>query len=304
MLSTIAAILPVFMTIFLGVWLKSRDFPGHGFWAPAERLTYFVLFPALIVVTLAKAELAGLTVMPMALAVVATQVLVAAVLVLLQDRLHVDGPGLTSLIQGGVRMNTYVCLAMSAAVWGSAGITVAAIVIAVMVPAANTICVVALARYGRAAEPTVTGILKSLARNPLIVAALAGIALNGTGIHLPPILGPFLEILGRAALPLGLIAVGAALDFHATRASARVIAQNAGTKLFLTPLLGAVVLSIFGVEGLTAAVPILFLASPTATSSYILARQLGGDATLMAGIITTQTAASLITLPIVLTLIA
>jgi len=304
MLSIVAAILPVFLTIFLGVWLKARNFPGQGFWAPAERLTYFVLFPALIVATLAKANLAGLSVLPMALAVVATQLLAGAVMVLLGHRLHLGGPGLTSLIQGAVRMNTYICLAIAAAVWGSAGVTVAAIVIAVMVPTANIICVVALARYGQAAQPTLGGILRSLAENPLILAALAGIALNGSGLHLPPVIGPLLEILGRGALPMGLIAVGAALDFHATRTSARAIAQVTGTKLILIPLMGVLVLSLVGVEGLTAAVAILFLASPTATSSYILARQLGGDATLMAAIITTQTAASMVTLPIVLTFLA
>jgi hypothetical protein len=56
------------------------------------------------------------------------------------------------------------------------------------------------------------------------------------------------------------------------------------------------------VEGLTAAIALLFMASPTATSSYILARQLGGDATLMAGVITLQTAVSMVSLPVILTL--
>lgn len=304
MLSIIGAILPVFLVIFLGQWLRQRDFPGEGFWAPAERLTYFVLFPALIVTTLATAELSGLTVLPMAAALVVTLVAIAVTLVGLRPWLGIDGPALTSLVQGATRMNTYLCLAIASALWGSAGLTVAAIAVAVIVPTVNVIGVLALARYGSAAQPTLDGILRSLARNPLILAALAGIALNATGLRLPPVLGPLLEILGRGALPMGLIAVGAALDFAAVRQQAPAIIQNAGTKLILAPVLAAFVLWLFDVEGLTAAVALLFVASPTATSSYILARQLGGDAPLMAGIVTAQTAASMVTLPIVLTLAA
>lgn len=302
MLQIIAAILPVFLLIFLGTWLKARGFPGDGFWGPAERLTYFVLFPVLIVTTLAKADLAGLSVLPMAAGIVTTLITMTVLLVALRRHLGVDGPGFTSLVQGAIRMNTYICLAIAAALWGHAGITVAAIVVAVMVPTVNVLSVTVLARFGTQAQPDPLRVLKQLATNPLIVAAVGGILLNVSGLRLPPVIGPMLEILGRAALPVGLLAVGAALDFKATRANARLIAQNTLTKLALTPAIAAVILWAFGVEGLTASVALLFLASPTATSSYILARQLGGDAVLMAGILTAQTGAAMITLPVVLTL--
>ena len=68
------------------------------------------------------------------------------------------------------------------------------------------------------------------------------------------------------------------------------------------PAIAALTCWAFDVQGLTAAVVILFSATPTATSAYILARQLGGDAGMMAGITTLQTAAALVTLPLVLTL--
>lgn len=300
MFNIVGAILPVFLMIFFGAWLRRRAFPGEGFWAPAERLSYFVLFPALIVDTLASAELGGLRIIPMALALVVTLLAVAGTLILLRPHLGVQGPALTSLIQGATRMNAFICLAVANALWGSAGLTIAAIAVAVIVPTVNVIGVMALARYGIASQPTVVGLLGSLARNPLIVAAVAGVLLNGTGLGLPPILGPMIEVLGRAAVPLGLLAVGAALDFGALRKQAPTIAQNAALKLLGVPAFAALVLWGFGVEGLTAGVAILFMASPTAVSSYILARQLGGDAPLMAGIVTAQTAASLVTLPVVL----
>jgi predicted permease len=304
MLPIITAILPVFLLIFLGTALRRQGFPGEGFWTPAERLSYVLLFPALIVETLATAELGGLRVLPMAVALMATLLAVAALLMTMRPLLRVDGPGLTSLIQGATRMNGFICLAVAASLWGSAGLTLAAIAIAVIVPTVNVTGVMALAHYGSMRQPGVRGILASLARNPLIVAVVLGIALNGTGIGMPPVIAPLAEIMGNAALPIGLLSVGAALDLGAARRQAPVIAQNAALKLLGVPALGAAVLWAFGVEGITAGVAVLFLASPTAVSGYILARQHGGDAPLMAGIVTAQTTASLVTLPVVLAVFA
>lgn len=300
MLSIVAAILPVFLLIFLGNWLKSRDFPGEGFWQPAERLTYLVFFPALIVDTLAKADLHGLSVLPMAAALIVAILLMTGLLLAARPWLGVDGAGFTSVLQGAIRMNAYICLSIAGAVWGSAGLTVAAIAIAVIVPTVNVICVIALARWGSAAEPTVLGTVKSVASNPLIVAAVVGVVGNLTGV--PPVVDQVLSVLARAALPIGLLCVGAALDWSATHRNARVVAQTTALKLLAMPALTALVLWAFGVEGLTAAVALLFMGSPTATSSYILARQLGGDATLMAGVVTMETAAAMVSLPVVLTL--
>lgn len=298
----ISAILPVFLLILAGVLMRARSFPGDGFWGPLERLTYFVLFPALIVVTLARANLGALNIVPMAVSLVATLLVVTAALFLLRPVLKVEGPALTSLVQGAIRMNTYICLAVAGALWGSAGLSLAAIAVAVIVPTVNVISVIALARHGTGGSASLDAIAWSLLRNPLVLASLLGILLNVTDIHMPPVLGPMLDILGRAALALGLLAVGAALNLSAVWSDAKAIGHNTLTKLVVTPAVAFGFLTLFGVEGMTAAVALLFMASPTATSSYILARQNGGDAELMAGIVTVQTALSVVTLPVILTL--
>jgi len=55
-------------------------------------------------------------------------------------------------------------------------------------------------------------------------------------------------------------------------------------------------------SGLLVQVAVLLAALPTATSAYILARQLGGDAPLMAGIISGQTLLAMVTIPLMLSL--
>jgi len=300
MLTIVAAILPVFLLILVGAGLRRLDFPGEAAWGPLSRLAYYVLFPALILEALGGAQLGALRVGPMAAAIVATLVAVMAVLLALRPRLADTDPAFSSVVQGSTRVNGYICLSLVDSIWGSAGLTVAAVAMAAIVPTVNVLAVSTLARFGHGGDPRVRAVVRTLARNPLIWAALAGIALNATGIGLPPVIGPMAEMLSRAALPLGLLIVGAALDFSAVRHDAGPIVRSAVLKLAVAPAFAAVFLWLFGVEGITADVALLFMAAPTATASYVLARELGGDARLMAGLVTAQTLASLVTLPVIL----
>jgi predicted permease len=293
-------ILPVFLLIFLGWALRRRSFPGEGFWAPAERLTYFVFFPVLLASTLARADFSDLAVLPMAGAIVAAILLMTGALLLARPWLGLSGPGFTSLYQGVVRMNTYIGLAVSFGVAGEAGLAAAAVAVAAIVPLVNLLCVSMLAHFGTATQPTVAGVAKQVATNPLILGCALGGALNASGLGLPPVLGETMQILARAALPLGLLCVGAALDLHAARAAKRPVLVSSLLKLAVLPALTWAGCQLLGVGGTAAFVAVLFNGLPTATSAYILARQMGGDATLMASLITAQTLLAMLTLPLIL----
>jgi len=60
---------------------------------------------------------------------------------------------------------------------------------------------------------------------------------------------------------------------------------------------------LLGLDGLLVQVVVMLATLPTATSAYILARQLGGDAPLMAGIISGQTLLAMVTMPVMLWLL-
>jgi malonate transporter and related proteins len=79
-----------------------------------------------------------------------------------------------------------------------------------------------------------------------------------------------------------------------------IVLATTAIKLLGLPLITYELLRLLGVEGVEASIAILFNALPTATSSYILASQYGGDAKLMASIISVQTLLSMITLPLVI----
>jgi len=300
-LPIVLAIVPVFLLIFLGYGVRARRLLKDEFWEPAERLIYFVLFPALLVSTLGSADLAGLDIAPMAGALVLAIAVLVAVVLLLRPLLHLPDPSFTSLFQGVVRQNTYIGLAVALAVFGHQGLAAAAVAVAIIVPLVNLLSVTVLERYGASGSPSWLGAVRQVARNPLIIACAIGIVLNLTGVGLPPVIGPFLKILGAAALPLGLMAVGAGLNLTAARAAGPPVALAVGLRLVALPAITALTCQALDVAPVSAFVAVLFNATPASPSSYILARLLGGDARLMAGIITVQTALSMLTLPLVLT---
>lgn len=305
MTDVILATLPIFLLIFVGTAALRSGFLGQGFWRETEKLIYFVLFPCLLLGSVARAELGALEILPMAGAILGAMAGMTLLMLLLRPRLALDGPAFTSLYQGVIRMNTYLAFAVAAGVGGQPAVQATAVAVAIFVPAANVLCVTVLVRYaGSSGAASVGRTLLAVARNPLILSILGGIALNLTGLGLPPVIGPMLKILGDAALGLGLIAVGAGLDFRSARTSGSTVLLASALKLAVMPALAWGLCRLFGLSGPGALAVLLLNAMPTAGAAYILARQLGGDAPLMASIITVETALAMLTLPLVLALTA
>jgi predicted permease len=306
--ASIAALFPVFAVIVIGYGLSRGRFVEASFWAAAERITFYVFFPALLVASTAKANLAGLDVGAVALALLGGIAIVVATAWALRRPLGLSGPAYSSLVQSAIRPNVYVAFSAAAALFGREGLAAMSLCIAIVVPAVNIISVYALVRHGAGAETGEPGsggwgrVVAGVAANPLVLACAMGFALNWTGIGLPPLIGPLLEILGQASLAVGLLAVGAGLDPKALSDAGPAVAAAALLKLAVLPLVTWVLALVHGVDGVALAAVITTSAVPVSATAYVMARQMGGDAKIMAGAITATTLAALITMPVALAL--
>lgn len=304
MFTVILAIIPIFLLIALGGALKRYNFPGDAFWPLADKMTYFIFFPALLVDNLSSARLGNLDPTGMLGALLAVILLQAALVYLLRPLAKVDGPGFTSMFQGAVRFNTFVGLGAVAALDGGAGITLFAIAIALAIPVLNVLCVLTLARYGAHGQSTsFRGQILFLAKNPLIIACLIGIAMNATGLSLPAGISPAFKMLGSMAAPMGLLTVGAGLQWEAARAGGRAVLLSCALKLLVYPLMLFAAAKLWGLGVLETKVMVLWGTMPTASASYILARQMGGDAPLAAAIVTISTVLAFVTVPLFMLLV-
>ncbi|MBU0676134.1 MAG: AEC family transporter [Proteobacteria bacterium] len=279
--------------------MQRRKFPSPEFWPGAEQLTYYLLLPALLFSAIISAQVDLASYLGLVIPYMAPFLFMGLILLLFRKRLGQDYPAFTSIFQGAIRFNSYVGFSIALAVFGQEGLARAAMFIALVIPLVNVMTVLVLSGGG---QPGGIRILRSLVRNPLIIACVSALFLKALEVKVLSVLIEFLSILGRASLPLGLMVVGAALCFRKPAEDLLPIMIAGGSRLILMPLLMFASCHALGVTGLAHSIAVLFAALPGSPAAYVLARQMGGDHRLMANLTTVQILVSFVTLPIVLAL--
>jgi predicted permease len=308
MFAVAAALLPVFLLIVIGFGLRRTLLKEEAHWVGLERLVYYLLFPVLLIQTLAHAKLAGVPVAgvggALLIAVLLMMVLCLTLRPLLQARLDLSGPSFTSLFQCSCRWQTYVALAVAGNLYGDLGLTLASVAMVAMIPLLNIMCVWVLAHYAAPTRLSWPRILLTICQNPLIWACVIGLALNLSGLALPRWLNDLTDALGRSALALGLLVVGAGLQIKGVLRPPPAAYVAIFLKLILMPIMAISLGHAFGLTGVNLAIVACCSSVPTASSAYVLARQMGGDAPLVAEILTIQTALAVLTMPVFITFAA
>ena len=208
----------------------------------------------------------------------------------------------SSVMQGAARHNAFIALSIAGSLYGTAGLSLGALAMAVLIPATNfaVVPMMVVLNKGERSGNFATVVLRDLRRNPLILSVLLGVAFNIASLDDVPVLHETTRLLGNAALPIVLMCVGANLRLRAMRASTLPLIISSVGKFIIFPVIALLLAQYLGLSKLETMVVILFAAAPTASSAYTLARQMGGDAPLMAAITTIQTALSFLLLPLTL----
>ena len=285
-------LLPDFALILTGFLICRYTPLNRPVWDGAERLVYFLLFPALLFTAIVRNPISLANALPLAgagLAVVALGVVLAYALGALPGvdaRLHASGA------QTAFRFNSYVALALAERLAGSAGVAWMALLVSVCVPLCNVAAVWPLARHGG------QGYLRELARNPLIIATSSGLLCNLLGLKLPALADTTLGRMGAAALPLGLMAVGAGLQLGALREAPRLAVALLAIRHVLLPAWAVLLVLTLALPLGQQAVVMAFAAMPTASSAYVLAVRMGGHGGYVAGLVTVSTLLAMVALPV------
>jgi malonate transporter len=301
------SLVPIFALIVFGLALRKAAIADDAGWQAMERISYYVFFPALLVQTLYRADFSLFSAGGVAAGFFAGILALMAAMYLLRRPLQaafsIDGPAFSSLFQATTRWNAFVILAIVEKLHGPHEMAIVAIGIGALIVPINIVNVAVLAVHGNrdGARPSPW---RQIARNPLILAVLAGIALNLSGLRLPVAAETVMEMLARISLPLGLLLVGAGLRFATGWRNLATVGTGTAVKLLIMPLFLAGAAWLFGVRGGDLAIIALCGAGPSAMNGYVVARQMGGDAPLFAQIVTAQTAASFLTIPLVLAVAA
>ncbi len=284
-------LLPDFLLILAGFLLCRLTALDRTIWDAAEKLVYFLLFPVLLFNSIVRSPLQPTQTLNLTLAgvgTVAVGIVVALAIGLwpgVDRRLHASGA------QIAYRFNSYIALALSERMQGAPGLAWMALIIAFSVPLCNVAAVWPLARHGGHSY------WRELLRNPLIISTVAGLVANVAGLHVPDVMATVLQRIGLAALPLGLMAVGAGLAFGGLKAAPGLAVALLGIRHVLLPIvaIGLAVLLHLGPE--QRGIVVLFASLPTAASAYVLAARMGGDGGFVAGLVTVSTVLGMLSVP-------
>jgi predicted permease len=302
MTTLLAALAPVFLVILAGWGARAGKLVGEAAWGGVARLAYMILSPVFIFTEILRADLtfSALTYAVVGCAGFAVMGVIGFAMLPIAGK--GGGHAFASAHQGVVRWNTFVILAASLSLLGEPASALVALLMGPAIPVVNVITVSVHSRWGEGQNPSLTGVLKSLATNPLIIACLAGLAINLSGVEMGQVASDTLAVIGRGALGVTLMAVGAGLDLKAIAARPVLMSAAVGIKLVVAPLVFIGLGLAAGLHGLHLWCLALCGAAPSPPAAYVLTREMGGDPRFMAGHITATTLLSVISIPAALAL--
>ena len=302
MLAIFETILPVFLLVVLGALLKRWRQIDRDMWGGLEQLGFFVLFPALLFITLARAEFSGIAAGALALSSIGSVTFIALMLLLswpLFRAAHVSGASYTTVFQTSTRWNAFIALAIGEKLYGADSLALVALVATLIIIPLNFYNIAVLVWFGGGTRSLKTFARKILT-NPMIIGSVLGVLVNLLEIQIYTPLMQTVEFVADTSLSLGLIMVGAGLKLADALRPRPLAFLPVALKLLFMPLIMTGAAYALGIRG----EPLLTIAMgasvPTAMNGYVLAKQMGGDAPLYAAVATLQTIASFFTIPMVL----
>lgn len=290
-------VLPDFLIIAIGWILRNKGGFSREFFVGLEKLVYYLLFPALLFMSILRTPISAADALDTLIATGAVCLVGIAGAWLAAVLFKPPSLVMASCAQCGFRFNTYIGLALAPSVAGTAGQSSMALIIGFAVPIVNLAAVYALAKHHG------SNVWGALVRNPLLMSTLLGLMGNLAGLQMPTSIEILLTRLGSASVPLGILCVGASLSWQPTQGSLPVLSWLIAVKLLLMPAVAWLIAMLMGLDAVKTQMLVLFASLPTASAAYVLAIRMGGDGRLVGITITIATVLSAITIPMWLILV-
>ncbi len=302
MLNIMYSILPMFLLIALGVFLKRKFISEPLFWKGSERIVYYILFPSLLIHSLSHTDFSVHLYKVIFILFLVTAIITAFYILIFRFK-SFDRPAYTSYFQGSIRYNSYIFIGASLAIFGDKSLAIVAIIIAYMIIFTNILSVIFLSVYIKSNKLNLSQVMLNICKNPLVIACILGILINKFSIIIPVPLDKTMLTLSEAALPISLMCVGAGLHFSHLLKNAFAVVSVSIIKLIIFPLITFILFGAINLElGLPYEIAILYASVPCAGNAYILSIQMGGDEKMMAAIISVSTLLSIITIPMIMSI--
>lgn len=275
-MEVLGIVTPVFGLILLGWLLRVIGFLREDEVGALVKVVYYLGLPMVLFVSITGAELSevvdGVSLAGILLAIGSFSVAFFLVLRLLSVPVAARAALVVVVMRGNM---AFVGLPIVFSAWGSLGLAKAGVIIGVLTGpfAIATVVLFRLARDTGGLSPRI--VLGSFL-DPIVVAALAGLAASGVGLTLPGPLQEGMEMLAGMALPAALLAIGSSFSRQSLAGRKSLTAAAGLAKLVFLPVWGLLLLWMLGLstDSLDLKVAVFLLTTPSAVANYVMSREL------------------------------
>jgi predicted permease len=267
-----------------------------------NRFVYFIALPALFFVSMARVSLAEVFNLPFLGAYgggAAVTFVIAVVVAKYAFPNRLGALGLAGL--SAIFANTgYMGIPLLMLAYGEAGMLpaiISTILNGAVIMAFGIVLLELDVHQGEGSLTVLKNALRGVVRSPLVLSAVAGLAVSGFGIPLPQAVGTFCDILGASAGPCALFAIGLFMVGKSPTAGAVEVSWLVFLKLLVQPLITwLLAFHLFTMEPVWAAGAVIQSALPTGALVFVLAQQYGIYVQRSTAVIMASTVISLVTL--------
>lgn len=301
LLYSLNVILPVFILAALGFGLARVGFFSDAFLRCAEKLVFRVALPAMLFEEIAGTRLRLEESLRLVVFTVVSVTAAFAFIALLSGLVIRDRSKRGAFVQGACRSNFAVLgIPLAQSMFGSSGTELIALLMPFVIIMFNGYSVITLSLFSDARQkkkPAAAAkeLIVNIITNPLIISALIAVPFAVTGAKLPLFADRALTYTGNLATPLALICLGANFKKDKLRGRAGAAASAALIKTVLLPAAAVFAAVLLGFRGVSLGVLFILFASPSAVSSYIMAKNMNNDSDLAAQILLFSTGVCVIT---------
>jgi len=294
---TFNAVAPLFLLAGLGILLRRFGYLDDGMAGRLNRICFAVLIPCLIFRTIYRAKFQLSSFYLIGYLLIAYFVLIVFLCVIV-PRFFPQKRQAGVIVQSLFRTNmTMLGLPLVASLLGEAHTAPMALVIAVLSPCYSVAGVIVLTLFSeREGNVSPASMAKEILRNPLVIAAILGLAFHALQIPLPTIASKPIDDLAAMASPLAMIAMGARFDLQDFSDNRAAITFTTAGRLLVIPAAMVFVGLLLGFRGDELCALFIATGTPASAAGVAVADAMGSDGKLAGDILLTTTACSCLTL--------
>ena len=288
-------VLPLFITMSLGYFLKSLNMFDNNTLDTMNNITFKSFLPMLLFYNIYKTDLQGVFNLKLMIFSVTCVIALYLILYLIVPLIEKDNKKRGALLQGLFRSNFVIFgIPITESLFGSEKVGVAALLIAVIVTLFNILSVIALETF-RGGKPNFRKISIGIIKNPLIIASCLGILTLLLKIKIPTAIEKTISDVSKIATPLSLILLVASFKFDNIKKYLKQTTIAVVGKTILTPCIILPICIMFGYRGVELTTLMIIFAAPTAISSFTMAQQMDSDSDLAGQIVVFTSAFCVVT---------